>query len=112
MNIMTINVNRSIIERTNAYEAVRSSWDANLERAKRADVVLAIVGNICVGAFRPLEWFEIPLNESDPSGRTPKIGFDGGPAPRNVRARYVGQVLPERMHGEQGAANPVRYYYD
>jgi len=38
------------------YERVRRCWNNNIERAKQADYVLAVIDGIVVGVFKPTEW--------------------------------------------------------
>lgn len=89
-------------ERGSLYEAARKYWSLNPERAREADYVIAVIGNVCRGVFRPEKW-------------TPCVGewegrwqFEGHEVSGEVGKRYVGKLVPEDKRGGQ---NPVRYGY-
>ena len=81
-----------------------------MERAKSYDLVLARVGALVVGAYRPDEWLwgtkeNFPLD----GGRFPKrIGFRGKQAEAEVWERYVHRRVPA-MYRKRGAQTAFRY---
>ena len=92
------------------YEAVRGVWMMNMDRAKTYDLVLARVGALVLGAYRPEKWLwgtgeNFPLD----GGKYPKrIGFRGREAEDEVRKRYVGKRVPA-MYRKRGAQLAFRY---
>jgi hypothetical protein len=105
--ILAISIGQSHAERS-IYEAVRGVWKLDLERARAQDLVLAVVGRMVRGVFRPREWVpatvaNFPLLQEDIPGR---IGFVGKPAEPQVAMNYMNKVVPEAFrHGQ----NPVRF---
>ncbi len=105
---MLIKVNRSATE-TSLYEATRFAWKVSKVKAKHADVILAVVQGMIVGAFIAKEWLEATA-ENFP-GREPmpkRFGFIGEEAPSALSSLYVGKRIPNRYR-ERGAATPFRY---
>lgn len=109
--VMLISINRSVDE-TELFHATRLAWRVDVDRASKAEVVLATTRGLIVGAFVPTEWKKatpenfpgIPVSESD--GK--RYGFDGGYAPDEIANLYVGKRVPDRFR-KKGAANPIRY---
>ena len=105
---LLINVSRSASE-FDLYEATRCAWRLNVARARQADVVLATVQGLIVGAFVAHEWLEATAanfpGRGDESGR---YGFIGSDAPHDVRQAYIGRRVPEKYR-LRGAANPIKY---
>lgn len=54
---MLISVNRSAAD-TSLYEATRYSWKISPSKAKQAEVILATLQGLIVGAFIAREWLE------------------------------------------------------
>jgi len=108
--VMIISVNRSAADGVKSiYEAVRLAWVANLERARRAEYVLAVNHGLVIGVFRPTEWKEV-TEENFPghSERPGRIGFFGSEADEEIRKIYIGKRMPDSLR-KKGAANPIRY---
>jgi hypothetical protein len=103
-----ISVNRSASEHS-LYEAVRFAWKLNRDRVRDAELVLATLKGLIIGAFVPDEWLEATCanfpGRSDEAGR---LGFVGYEAPNQVRSFYVGKRVPDEFR-KPGAANPVKY---
>lgn len=109
---LVIKISRSLAERDSVYEAVRRSWKLNVERAKRAEVVLAVEKGLVIGVFIPEQWREatvanFPSMEEDIPGRW---GFVGSEATKEIRDMYLGTRLPDSMR-KKGDANPCKYSY-
>lgn len=105
---LLISVNRTAAE-TSLYEATRYSWKVKLARAKQAEVILAAVPGLIVGAFVAREWKEataknFPGREDVPG----RIGFDGREAEPGLVKLYVGKRVPDEFR-KRGASNPVKY---
>ena len=100
------------------YEAVRWCWRINIDRAQKADYVLAVVnyGNRefkVEKIFKPTEWHCITAKEctgkkaptctckTKPCGR---ICFTGERAGAEIEKRYLGKIITMSQ-------NPVRYLY-
>ena len=95
----------------NDYDAVRSVWKINVNRAKNYKLVLGHVRGLVVCAYRPEKWLEARrdnfpgLLAGDVPGRR---GFVGERAESIVWDYYVRKRVPERYR-RRGAANPVRF---
>jgi hypothetical protein len=106
---LLISVNRSSAERS-LYDATRYAWKLSPAKAKQAEVILATVQGLIVGAFVAVEWLEatvqnFPTLEDDSPGR---YGFVGRGAPDALKQMYVGKRVPDEYR-KHGAANPIKY---
>lgn len=105
---LLISVNRSATE-TSLYEATRYAWKISKAKAKQAEVILATLEGLIVGAFIAEGWVE--ANESNFPGRPElphRFGFVGYEAPPHLRDLYVGKRVPDEYR-KRGAANPIKY---
>jgi len=107
---LLISVNRSAAE-TSLYEATRYAWKISKSKAKKAEVVLATIRGLIVGAFVVQDWLEataanFPGHEDAPG----RFGFIGQEAPAEIRNLYVGKRVPDEYR-KRGAANPIKYTY-
>ncbi len=103
-----ISVNRSAFE-TSLYEATRFAWKISPSKARQAEVVLATVQGLIVGAFVADRWLEAnPENFPGRADRPGRMGFVGGEAPEEIKRRYVGKRVPDEFR-KRGAANPIKY---
>ncbi len=108
---LLINVNRSASERS-LYDATRYAWKISRSKAKQAELILATVQGLIVGAFIAHDWLKATtvnfpgLAEGD--GRPSRLGFVGEEAPDDVRRLYVGKRVPDKYR-KRGAANPIKY---
>jgi hypothetical protein len=103
-----ISINRSSAE-TSLYEATRYAWKIKKSKAKQAEIILATVRGLIVGAFVADDWLpatsaNFPGHEDMPG----RLGFVGREAPANISALYVGKRVPDEYR-KRGAANPVKY---
>ena len=100
------------------YEAVRWCWRINIDRAEKAEYVLAVVNYgtkefKVEQVFKPTEWHCTTAKEckdkiapictykNKPCGR---IGFTGKKAETEVENKFLGKVISMGQ-------NPVRYLY-
>lgn len=105
---LLINVNRSAAE-TSLYEATRYAWKVSPTKAEKAEVILAVVQGLIVGAFVADRW--LPANTTYFPGREEvpgRYGFVGRPAPERLSKLYLGKSLPPKYR-KKGAANPIKY---
>lgn len=110
--VLLINVNRESVERS-PYEAVRYAWKINANKASQANVILATVRGMIVGAFIADQW--LPANATNFPNRWAegdlsenRYGFIGQSAPQEIYRRYVGKRVPSRFR-KPGASNPIKY---
>lgn len=108
---LLISVNRSAAERS-LYDATRYAWKIAKREAEQAEVILATMQGVIVGAFIAHDWLEATaanfpgLAEGDnPHGR---LGFVGEEAPANMKRLYIGKRVPDEYR-QRGAANPIKY---
>lgn len=115
---LMISVNRSSKD-TDLYDAVRFSWRVSVERARKAQVILATVKGIVRGVYIADEWLkstrenfpEIPLwdtNDEFEAAQSPRYGFRGREAESEVTRLYLGKRIPDGLR-KKGAMSPVRY---
>lgn len=103
-----INVNRTATE-TSLYDATRFAWKIGRKKAEQAEVVLAVVRGLIVGAFVAHRW--LPATPENFPGREfveGRLGFVGEEAPEAMKRLYVNKRLPD-TYRKPGAANPIRY---
>lgn len=105
---LLISVNRSAAE-TSLYDATRFAWKINKSKAKQAEVILATLQGLIVGAFIADDWLDATAanfpGHDDVAGR---LGFVGREAPDDIKALYVGTRVPDEYR-KRGAANPIKY---
>lgn len=107
---LLISVNRSAAE-DSLYEATRYAWKISVKRAERAEVILATLQGLIVGAFVATEW--LPATGQNFPGREDvpgRYGFVGVEAPAELTQMYVGRRVPDEYR-KPGSANPVKYTY-
>lgn len=105
---LLINVNRSATE-ASLYEATRFAWKISKDKAAQAEVVLATLQGVIVGAFVARTWLEataanFPGREDAPG----RWGFEGQEAPDEICSFYVRKRVPAEYR-MRGAANPIKY---
>lgn len=105
---LLISVNRSALENS-LYEATRYAWRLSKQKASQAEVVLATVQGLIVGAFLAKEWLEaIPDNFPGREAVEGRYGFIGCEAPIELQKLYVGKRTPDAFR-KRGASNPIKY---
>jgi uncharacterized protein len=105
---LLISVNRSAAERS-LYEATRYAWKINPKKAKQADVVLATLQGLIIGAFIAHDWLPATTdNFPDREEVQGRYGFVGEEAPDELKERYMRKRVPDEYR-RPGAANPIKY---
>ena len=110
--IILITINQSATERGSVYEAVRYAWKIDPRKARKAELILAVIQGLIVGVFVANEWLSATV-ENFPgtiSDRTGRWGFVGSPAPDEIAKKYLRHRIPKEMR-KPGAANPVKYTF-
>ena len=106
--VLLISVNRSALE-SSVYEATRYAWRLSHKKADQAEIILATVQGLIVGAFVADSWLEATI-ENFP-GKEPvegRYGFIGKEAPSEIQNLYVGKRTPDEYR-KKGASNPIKY---
>ena len=108
---LLINVNRSALERS-LYDATRYAWKVSRSKAKQAEVILATMQGLIVGAFIADDWLDATQANfpglADDAGWPGRLGFIGKEATHDIKRLYVGKRVPDEYR-KQGAANPIKY---
>jgi uncharacterized protein len=105
---LLINVNRSATE-TSLYDAIRYAWKISKSTAEQAEVILATVQGLIVGAFVAHEWLEAtPENFPGRVEMPGRLGFIGSAAPDEIASLYVDKRVPDEYR-KRGASNPIKY---
>jgi hypothetical protein len=108
---MLINVNRTAAE-SSLYEATRYAWKVSRAKARQAEVILATVQGVIVGAFVADDWLEAtPENFPTRSAVQGRFGFVGREASEDIKSLYVRKRVPDEFR-KRGAANPIKYTWD
>jgi uncharacterized protein len=108
---LLISVNRTVSE-TSLYEATRYAWKISKSKAKQAEVILATLQGLIVGAFVADDWLDatganFPGHDDVPG----RLGFVGREAPATIKDLYVGKSVPDEYR-KRGAANPIKDTWD
>lgn len=108
---LLISVNRSA-EEWSLYDAARYAWKINIRKARKAEVILATMQGLIVGAFVAHDWLEAtPGNfpgRAEGDGVPGRFGFVGTEAPDHIKKLYIGKRVPD-SYRRRGAANPFKY---
>jgi hypothetical protein len=104
--LVIININ-NIQDRSSVqeiYKQVRGNWRISINRAKKADYVIAALRGVCIGIFTIDSWKISTEHEG-------RYCFDGQPAPAETWDLFVGKrgkrLTNENMKHIQ---NPIRYW--
>ena len=105
---LMISVNRSAAE-ASLYEGTRYAWKISRSKAKQAEVILATLQGLIVGAFVADDWLDATsANFPGREDMTGRLGFVGRVAPDEIRRLYVDKRVPDEYR-KRGAANPIKY---
>jgi len=108
---MLISVNRSATGRS-LYDATRYAWKIDKRKAAQAEVILATMQGLIVGAFVAHRWLEATAanfpGRADGDGVPGRFGFVGEEAPADIKKLYIDKRVPDQYR-KQGAANPIKY---
>jgi hypothetical protein len=105
---LLISVNRSATG-SSLYDATRYAWKINRRKAEEAEVILATVQGLIVGAFVAEEWLEAtPANFPGRERAPGRLGFVGREAPERIKRQYIDRRVPDECR-KRGAANPIKY---
>ena len=105
---LLISVNRSAVARS-LYDATRYAWKISKSKAKQAEVVLATMQGLIVGAFIAHDWLEATAaNFPGRDGVPGRLGFVGEEAGEDLKRLYVGKRVPDEFR-KRAAANPIKY---
>lgn len=106
--VLLISVNRSALD-SSLYEATRYAWRLSKKKASEAEIILATVQGLIVGAFIAEKWLEAQTVNFP--GREPvegRYGFVGYEASVELQQQYVGKRTPDEFR-KKGASNPIKY---
>ncbi len=108
---LLISVNRSGHERS-IYDATRYAWKVSKAKTKQAEVILATMQGLIIGAFIAHDWLEATAANfpglAEGQGMPGRLGFVGEEAADDLKRLYVGKRVPDEYR-KRGAANPIRY---
>jgi hypothetical protein len=105
---LLISVNKSARE-TSLYEATPYAWKIDKSKAARAEVILATMQGLIVGAFVADEWLDAtPENFPGRESVAGRFGFVGRDAPPDIARLYLGKRVPDEYR-KRGASNPIKY---
>jgi hypothetical protein len=90
-------------------------WVVDPVRAKKAEVVLAVLHGLIIGVYIPDKWLPTTLNNVKhfpgiTSKDKDRWGFTGRRAPDGIERRYLRHRVPDRFR-KQEMANPIKYSY-
>jgi hypothetical protein len=111
----------TIREQGSIYEAVRQWWTADIDKARRADLVLAILvgsGGKVIGVYKPSKWYEATngyvrwqTSHKRPVSKRKRIAFEGKEITNDVK--YLGKKLSNIFQGiNPRLRTPFCYTYD
>lgn len=102
LDYVIIKTTRNVVSSNgNLYEATRRAWRANLERAKKVNIVLSVIGGIVREVYEVSEWYRSSESES-------RIEFHGKPAKDEIANLFRGKMIPENYR-KKGMSSPFLY---
>jgi uncharacterized protein len=110
--VLMITINTSIINKS-IYDATRFAWRLDVQRAKKAEYILALEKGIVVGVFLATKWYKAD-KDNFPEFTTvnsKRFGFVGEEANEQIQGLYMRKKIPQKYR-EQGASNPIKYNFD
>lgn len=113
-----ISVNRTLMD-TDLYDAVRFSWRVSVERARKAQVILATLRGTVRGVYIADEWLKFTrenlpemslwdTNDVFEIAQSARYGFRVRDADPEVARLYLGKRISDGLR-KKGAMSPVRY---
>ena len=109
--ILMLAINRTALESSSVYEAVRYAWLVSLKKAQQAEFILAMQQGLVVGVFVAEQWLAANQeNFPDKEALPGRHGFIGREAPAKIQELYLRTRLPDHIR-KRGAANPVKYSF-
>ena len=97
---MIIKVRDSTASEVGYYEACRSAWKVNPQKANKYKYILCVVNQVVVEVFeRTSEWREANKGRYE---------FDANVAPKEIRGLFIDKKIPQRYR-KKGNANPISY---
>lgn len=102
--ILAISINQTYFStHRNVYQAVRSCWYINLQRARRADYVVAVFQGVIVGVYEHVIWS--PVTKMSPV----RHEFTATPVTNQV---VLNRLLYKKWTLGFGSGCPIRYTYN
>lgn len=100
--LLCVNISKSFDNNKEApiYDLARHYWRLNVNRAEKAEYVLAIVHGIVKAVFKPLRWYMSETYKSE----TIRYEFDGIP---EENSPFIGQCVWNIINPK--SRNPVSY---
>ena len=109
-NAIMINVNRTATEHS-LYDATRYAWKISVDRARKAESVLAVQHGLIIATFVAESWHPASVEHFPGFEPVPgRYGFIGRHADSELATHYNHKRVPDRFR-KPGAANPIRYTY-
>ena len=115
--LININAIEDLSDESAIYDQVRYAWRLSVDRARQAEIVLAVLRGVVVGAFIAEEWLPATrrnfpeLDRATDEAGTTRHGFRGRRVEDCIWDRFVGEqgkrVVNESMKHIQ---NPIRYW--
>ncbi|TLD83524.1 hypothetical protein LS70_005045 [Helicobacter sp. MIT 11-5569] len=85
----------------NRYEATRSAWKLNPQKANQYPYVLSVTNGIVKEVYEVDKWVKCPTRED-------RYEFNGKEAPKSIRDLFVNKRIPE-SYRKKGQASPFLY---
>ena len=91
------------------YDATRSSWKLNEERAKQAEYAFAVYDGIVHEVYVILNWLQGGSSFSTYKNTLSedRLEFVGNIAPENIRSKYLHKSVKDYFN--KGSQNPIKY---
>ena len=99
---LIIKLRQETVEKKGLYDAVRASWNLNVENARKADYIIASVNTIVKEVYKNITW------ERADDGR---YQFTAWVAEDEIREKYIYKRIPQKYR-VMGNENPCLYTFD
>lgn len=83
------------------YNATRRAWRANIDHARKINIVFSVIGGIVREVYEVTEWYQSSESKN-------RIEFNGKPAIDEIANRFRGKMIPE-YYRKQGMSSPFLY---